>query len=103
MRTIPAMIAGIVKAMLNCSFIRCALIGFGASSVNYELLSQRALVDYAVFADTRMEVCLQIMERFAAEGIAFAYPTQTPIRRAPDGTLIMPWQEPQREEKRARG
>jgi len=30
-------------------------------------------------------------KRFAAEGIDFAYPTQTTFTAAPDGTMVMPY------------
>ena len=34
---------------------------------------------------------LALIERFASEGIAFAYPTQIAYTAAPDGTLVMPY------------
>ena len=35
-----------------------------------------------------------LIERFAAEGIGFAYPVQVGFTAAPDGSLVMPYAEP---------
>jgi small-conductance mechanosensitive channel len=35
-----------------------------------------------------------IVRRFAEEGIAIPYPTQTTYTAAPDGTLVMPYADP---------
>ena len=42
----------------------------------------------------RQAVLLGIVRRFAELGIEFAYPTQTNFTAAPDGTMIMPYAEP---------
>jgi hypothetical protein len=36
-----------------------------------------------------------LIRRFAAEGIAIPYPTQTTFTAAPDGTLVMPYPQVQ--------
>jgi small-conductance mechanosensitive channel len=41
--------------------------------------------------EARHKVALAIIDRFARDGIAFAYPTQTTFTAAPDGTLVMPF------------
>ena len=40
---------------------------------------------------TAPAVMLALIERFAKEGIAFAYPAQIAYTAAPDGTLVMPY------------
>jgi len=40
-----------------------------------------------------------ILRRFAKEGISLPYPTQTAFTAAPDGTLIMPYPDPQKVER----
>ena len=45
--------------------------------------------------DARQPVLLAMLRRFDEEGIEFAYPTQTSFTAAPDGTLIMPYPEPE--------
>jgi protein involved in polysaccharide export with SLBB domain len=39
-------------------------------------------------------VNIAVLRAFEAEGIAFAYPTQTTFTAAPDGTLVMPYAPP---------
>ena len=41
-------------------------------------------------------IILELINRFAAEKIDFAYPTQTTFTAAPDGTLVMPYATPPR-------
>lgn len=43
----------------------------------------------------RHRIGLAIWKRFNAEGIEFAYPTQTSFTAAPDGKAIMPYAEVQ--------
>ena len=45
--------------------------------------------------DGRHQVFVALLKRFNAEGIEFAYPTQTSFTAAPDGTLIMPYPDVQ--------
>jgi hypothetical protein len=40
-------------------------------------------------------VMIEVLRRFAAEGISIPYPTQTTYTAAPDGHLIMPYPEVQ--------
>ena len=46
------------------------------------------------FMEVRQSVMLDILRRFEALGIAFAYPTQTTFTAAPDGTPVMPYAPP---------
>lgn len=48
-------------------------------------------VDPDRLAHDRAAVMLALIERFAREGIAFAYPAQIAFNAAPDGTLVMPY------------
>jgi len=50
---------------------------FGASSLDIRVLYWTKTVDYAEFLSIREAVNLEIMRRFAAEGIEIAFPTQT--------------------------
>jgi len=50
---------------------------FGDSSLDIRVLYWTKTVDYAEFLSIREEVNLEIMRRFAAEGIEIAFPTQT--------------------------
>ena len=41
--------------------------------------------------EARHQVLVALLNRFNAEGIEFAYPTQTSFTAAPDGTFILPY------------
>jgi small-conductance mechanosensitive channel len=78
----------IVEQDERCQLVRCGITALGDSSIDYELhfdvLSQ-------AFLDPRHELIVNLISRFAAEGLEFAYPTQTTFTAAPDGTMIMPY------------
>jgi small-conductance mechanosensitive channel len=90
-RRIPDIIAAIIAEHEECTLIRCALSGFGASSLDFEMLFDVRAEPPADPFLIRSDVFLRILERFAEEGIEFAYPTQTTFTAAPDGTMIMPY------------
>jgi small-conductance mechanosensitive channel len=79
-------------------FIQAGMIGFGASSIDFELDLDVPNPDRADYFMTRHRVALAMLKRFQAERIQFAYPTQTSFTAAPDGEMIMPY--PAREAKR---
>lgn len=83
-----------VEAQTGCSFVRCAMTAFGASSLDHELLYDNATLDIDRIAADRSAIMRRLLADFAAEGIEFAYPTQTTYTAAPDGTLIMPYAQP---------
>lgn len=82
-----------VQSRPGCDYIRCALLGFGPSSLDHEFIFDSATLDADVVAADRAAVMLALMRSFALHGIQFAYPTQTTFTAAPDGTLVMPYAE----------
>ncbi len=72
-------------------FIRCGLIAFGASSLDYELEFDVYLPDWDQIYKVRHRVGIGILKRFRKEGLEFAYPTQTSFTADPDGKFIMPY------------
>lgn len=86
---IPAMLREVVEAE-DRVFVRCGLTGFGASSIDFELLFDSAGADYVAFYDGRTAVGIAILRRFAAEGIEIAYPTQVNLNARADGTIVDP-------------
>ena len=90
-RVLPAMLREIIEGVDKCVVVRCGLINFGASSLDYEVQFDVRSENYNEVYDARTEVCLRILERLNAEGIAFAYPTQTTFTAAPNGRLVMPY------------
>jgi small-conductance mechanosensitive channel len=45
--------------------------------MNFEVVYFYESPDYLAFMDVQQEIWLRIVERFDAEGIEYAYPTQT--------------------------
>ena len=91
---IPGMLKEIVEAHERV-FVRCGFIGFGGSSLDFQLDFDSPGPDYAAFYDGRTAIGLAILKRFNDEGIDIAYPTQTTFTAAPDGTMVMPYAEVQ--------
>jgi small-conductance mechanosensitive channel len=96
--TAPALLARIeefaaeaVDAIKGCKLLRCTMTAFGASSLDHELVFENRSVDPDRLARDRSAVMQALVERFAREGIAFAYPVQIGFSAAPDGTLVMPY------------
>lgn len=88
---IPDMIREIVEEHPKCKLVRCGMVAFGASSLDYEIQFDVLSEVYDEVFEARSKVCIAILQRFNAEGIEFAYPTQTSFTAAPDGTMIMPY------------
>ena len=83
----PALLKEVVEAN-GGTFVRAGFVGFGASSLDFELEFDTDGPDYQSFYDTRSTIGLAILARFNAEQLEFAYPTQTTFTAAPDGTMI---------------
>lgn len=89
-------IPDILRDIINThghNFIRSGFTGFGDSSLDYQLQFDVQSADYDVVYNARHAVGLEIFERFAKEGLEFAYPTQTTFTAAPDGEMILPYPE----------
>lgn len=96
---IPGIVKEVVNACEKCAFLRCGMVGYGASSLDYSFeFDVRSEVWQKVF-DARSQVLIALLGRFNELGIEFAYPTQTSFTAAPDGTLIMPYPDEASEEK----
>ncbi len=88
---VPSIAKGAVESRQGCSFVRCAIRGFGASSIDFELLFNSRSTDLNKVAADRTAVALAVLRAFTEHGLEFAYPTQTTLTAAPDGTLVMPY------------
>lgn len=80
-----------VESRKGCNFVRCAIIAFGASSIDFELIFDCRGTDLNKIAGDRTAVALAILRAFDEHGLEFAYPTQTTFTAAPDGTMVMPY------------
>jgi small-conductance mechanosensitive channel len=58
-------------------FDRAHFLTFGESSLNFEVVYFVLTPDYATYAEIQQRLNLNLLRRFEAEGIEFAYPTQT--------------------------
>jgi small-conductance mechanosensitive channel len=90
---VPTILREIVEAH-DGEFIRAGFTTFAPSSLDFQLVFDVPSEDIDVMFATRHDVGIAIVERFAKEGIEFAYPTQTTYTAAPDGTLVMPYAAP---------
>lgn len=74
---IPQMVREIVEAQPQTRFDRAHFKEYGDSALNFEVVYYLLDPDHRVYMDTQQAINLAILRRFAAEGIAFAYPTRT--------------------------
>ena len=87
LKAIPSMIREIVESMEVTRFDRAHFKEFGDSSLNFEVVYYMKSPDYNIYMDTQERINLVLFERFAAEGIDFAYPTQTIFVQHEDGNM----------------
>lgn len=77
LQKIPTMLREIIEAQELARFDRAHFQGFGDFSLDFEIVYFVLLPEYAVYMDVQQEINLRIYRQFEAEGIEFAYPTQT--------------------------
>jgi len=80
---IPSLIREAIEAHPNTRFDRSHFKEFGDSSLNVETVYYMKVPAYAEYMDTQQKVNLTLLERFADEGIEFAFPTRTVILDSP--------------------
>lgn len=94
LKALPDRLRGIVEAN-GGTLIRAGLVGFGASSIDFELVFDSPSPDFMEMFAMRQAVALDTVKLFEAEGYEFAYPTQTTFTAAPDGEMVMPYPQVQ--------
>ena len=77
LRLIPGMIREIIVGMENVNFDRAHLKSFGDFAILFEVVYFVLSQDYALFMDVNQEINFKIKDAFEANGIEFAFPTQT--------------------------
>ncbi|MDH4070802.1 MAG: mechanosensitive ion channel family protein [Ignavibacteria bacterium] len=77
LRRIPEMIKEIIVKDPVARFDRCHFKEFAASSLNFETVYFVLAPDYISYMERQQAINLEVYRRFEAEGIEFAYPTQT--------------------------
>jgi small-conductance mechanosensitive channel len=77
LEAIPAMIRTIIEGVTTVRFDRAHFKTFSESSLDFEIVYYVKSSEYLVYMDAQQVINLAIVEKFAAEGIEFAFPTQT--------------------------
>jgi len=83
LRRIPEMIKRLIDDVPLASADRAHFFNFGAYSLDFEIVYYISTNDYTIYMDIQQRINLAIVELFEAEGIEFAYPTQTLIVEIP--------------------
>jgi small-conductance mechanosensitive channel len=92
-KRIPEILREVVEGN-GAQFIRAGFNNFAASSLDFHLVFDIESDDVEVMFRARHDIGIAIIDRFAREGISFAYPTQTTFTAAPDGHMVMPYAPP---------
>lgn len=88
---IPAIVKEIVEGIDKCKYVRCGMINFAASSLDFEVQVDVMSEVWDVVFNARHKVCVALLGAFNDRGIEFAFPTQTSMTAAPDGRYVMPY------------
>jgi small-conductance mechanosensitive channel len=88
---VPDIARALVAAQPGCTLVRCVPTAFGAAGIDHELQFSHQGLDAEALFDKRAAIILGLLARFAEEGLALSYPTQTTFTAAPDGSLVMPY------------
>jgi len=83
LRAVPGIVREVVSAEPKARFDRAHLKGFGASSLDYEVVYFVLEPDYTLFMDVQERINLGLITRLAALQVGFAYPTHTVHLHAP--------------------
>ncbi len=74
---IPRIVQEIIKAQPQTRFDRAHFKACGDFSLDFEIVYCMLTSDYSVYMDIKQAINLEILRRFAEEGIGLPYPTQT--------------------------
>ena len=85
------LVRDLVESVDKCKLIRCGIVNFGASSIDYELRFDVNSDVYEEVFSARHTIAIRLLKAFNERGIEFAYPTQTSFTAAPSGEMIMPY------------
>jgi small-conductance mechanosensitive channel len=77
LRRINDIVKDAVARQADTRFERCHFKNFGPSSLDFECVYYVLSPDYTAYMDVQQAINLEVLQSLAAEGIAFAYPTQT--------------------------
>ena len=87
LQRVPRLLEEIVAARRLCRFDRAFFHAFSASSIDFELVFFVEGGDMHRMTAERHAIAVDIVARFAAEGIEFAFPAQVSYLAGPDGKI----------------
>ncbi|HHP7231307.1 MAG TPA: mechanosensitive ion channel family protein [Xenococcaceae cyanobacterium] len=73
---IPNLIANIINNTQNTTFDRAHFSGYGAYSLDFEVVYYVNSNDYNLYMDAQQQINLKLKSEFTKNNIEFAYPTQ---------------------------
>lgn len=88
LRGIPTMIKEAVTRNGGTRFDRSHFKTFGAYSLDFETVYFVKNSDFNNYMDIQQAINIELFERFAAEGIDFAYPTQVEVHRDAASAIV---------------
>jgi small-conductance mechanosensitive channel len=77
LRKIPDLLKSITRAIPGLRFDRAFFRNMATSSLDFELVYFVEKPDFTPHLEAQEKLMFEIIRQFEAEGIAFAYPTQT--------------------------
>lgn len=77
LRRVPGIVKGIVGGIAGARFDRCFFKNFADSALEFDTVYYVESSDYKDYIRANEAIYLMILEKFAAEGIEMAFPTQT--------------------------
>ncbi len=80
-KAIPAIIRAAIERNEKVRMDRCHFKSLGSYSLDFESVYFVLSPDYQLYMNIQQAINLELLERFAAEGISFAYPTAVEIQR----------------------
>ena len=90
--SVIGLVASIIAETEGVELERCNFIGFGASSLDYELVFFSLNPDFKRTKAATSKLLLKLFRRFHEEGIEFAFPTQTlHVASMPDAVVPNPY------------
>jgi len=89
---VPAMLREVVEAN-GGEFVRAGFVGFGASTLDFELEYDSPSAAFQEAYDRRHATGIAVLARMNAEGINLPFPIQTNYFAGPDGRGILPYRQ----------
>jgi len=77
LEAVPGYVKSIIEAVPMATFDRTHFFRFGDSSLDFEVVYFVESPEYMDYMNTQQRIILEMVRKFEAEGISFAYPTRT--------------------------